>query len=115
VIMFLGGQRNYDMAHFLGTQQWQDHQEGRPQTKLPFRTGGALRWVRHPWYSGGLALLWSFGPVTDVNLVGRIVLSLYFVVGALLEERKLNRELGREYKAYSRRVPMLVPWKGRVA
>lgn len=115
VVMFLGGQRNYDMGYFLGTRQWRDHQQGRPDTRLPFRTGGALRWVRHPWYSGGLALIWAFGPVTDVNLPGRIVMGLYFVVGSLLEEQKLKRELGEAYRDYCRRVPMLIPWRGPIS
>jgi len=113
LVMFLGGKRNYDMGYFLGTRQWQDHQTGQPQVKLPFRSGGVLKFVRHPWYSGGLALVWAFGPVTDVNLPGRVVFSLYFLVGSLLEERKLRRELGQEYSEYCRRVPMLVPWRGR--
>jgi len=32
-------------------------------------------------------------------------------IGSVLEERKLVREFGEEYRAYQRQVPMLVPWK----
>jgi len=111
VVMFVAGQRSYRMGIFLGTRQWRDFREGRPPADPPFRTTGALRWVRHPWYSGALALLWVFGPVTDVNLAARLVLGAYLVVGTLLEERKLLAEIGEPYAAYRRRVPMLVPWK----
>jgi protein-S-isoprenylcysteine O-methyltransferase Ste14 len=112
VLMFVAGKRSYDMGHFLGTRQWRAHRTGRPPAALPFRTTGALRWVRHPWYSGGLAVVCALGPVTDVNLGPRIILALYFVVGSLLEERKLLADIGPTYAEYRRRVPMLLPWKG---
>lgn len=110
--MFVGGKRSYAMGHFLGTRQWRDWRTGREPAETPFRTAGALRWVRHPWYSGGIALVWALGAVTDVNLGPRIVISLYFVVGSLLEERKLLAEIGAPYAEYRRQVPMLVPWRG---
>ncbi len=112
LVMFAGGKRVYAMDHFLGIRQWRDHRLGKP-TEVPFRTDGILRLVRHPWYSGGLALLWAMGPVTDITLVSRLILSIYLVIGTLLEERKLRREIGRPYEEYCRRVPMLFPWKGR--
>ena len=111
LVMFAGGKRVYAMDHFLGIRQWRDHRLGKP-TEAPFRTDGILRLVRHPWYSGGLALLWAVGPVTDITLVSRLILSIYLVIGTLLEERKLRREIGRPYEEYCRRVPMLFPWKG---
>jgi protein-S-isoprenylcysteine O-methyltransferase Ste14 len=73
-----------------------------------------LRYVRHPWYSSGLPILWTVGPITDANLLTRIILSLYLVIGTLLEERKLLHEIGESYRSYCRQVPMLIPWKGRV-
>ena len=113
--MFEAGKRSYEMGHFHGTRQWREYRDGRQSGDLPFRTTGALRWVRHPWYSGGLAVVWSAGPVTDVNLVPRIILSLYFVVGTWLEEQKLLASIGQPYADYRRQVPMLLPWKGRRA
>jgi len=72
---------------------------------------GILRHVRHPWYGGGLALLWSLPNFTDVALVTRTILSCYLIVGTLLEERKLKSVMGPSYQDYCRRVPMLLPWK----
>jgi len=81
---------------------------------LPFSCNGILQYVRHPWYSGGLAFLWGLGPLTDVTLMVRIILSLYLIIGTLLEERKLIRELDQPYRNYCHQVPMLIPWRGRV-
>ncbi len=112
LIMFHGGKKVYDMEYFLGLKQWREYRSGaRNSREIPFRCSGILRHVRHPWYSGGLALLWAAGPVTDVNLISRMVLSLYLVIGTMLEERKLKEELGHRYIEYCRQVPMLVPWK----
>jgi protein-S-isoprenylcysteine O-methyltransferase Ste14 len=51
-------------------------------------------------------------PVMTVNLLALIVsLSLYLVVGARLEERKLILEFGQTYREYQKQTPMLIPWK----
>jgi len=113
-IKFYGGTRVYDTDFFLGIIQWRSYRQNRNITPLPFSCRGILRYVRHPWYSGGIAFLWGLGPITDVNLVVRSILSLYLVMGTLLEERKLVRELGAPYRHYCSRVPMLIPWRGKV-
>jgi len=114
LILFWSGKKNYDMDFFLGLTQWRDYKQGRPSPRLPFRCSGALQYVRHPWYSGGIAILWALGPITDVSLVSKSILTLYLIVGTLLEERKLSQELGEIYNNYCRQVPMLIPWKGKV-
>lgn len=74
---------------------------------------GPYRWVRHPFY---LAYL-----IIDVGLclmIARIwVAAAYFPVWLLVyalqirrEERKLSALFGREYAAYQRRVPTLIPF-----
>jgi protein-S-isoprenylcysteine O-methyltransferase Ste14 len=113
LIMLIGGIRVYDLSHLIGLRQWRSWRQGRELPVLPFSCAGVLRHVRHPWYSSGLAILWTAGPITDVSLPARIILSLYLVIGTLLEERKLLEELGEPYRAYCRQVPMLIPWKGR--
>jgi protein-S-isoprenylcysteine O-methyltransferase Ste14 len=113
-IMFYGGKQVYDSDYFLGLCQWRNYRRKQKTAHLPFTCHGILRYVRHPWYSGGLAFLWGLGPLTDVTLMVRIILSLYLVIGTLLEERKLVRELGKPYRLYCRQVPMLIPWRGKV-
>jgi protein-S-isoprenylcysteine O-methyltransferase Ste14 len=114
LIMFQGGRQVYDSNYFLGISQWRSYRQSRQPAPLPFRCQGVLRYVRHPWYSGGLAVLWALGPITDVSLAVKLILSLYVILGTLLEERKLERQLGTPYREYCRQVPMLIPWRGRV-
>lgn len=109
--MFIGGLRVYDLRFFLGLRQWLEYRSGRAGAPPAFVRTGILRYVRHPWYSGGLALLWALPDLTDVSLVSRTILSAYLVIGTLLEERKLKAALGAPYQAYCRKVPMLLPWK----
>jgi len=113
LFMFLGGKQVYDLDWFLGLSQWRAFRRGERSTGRPFRCHGVLQLVRHPWYSGGLALLWALNPLTDASLVSRIILTAYLIVGTRLEERKLLEELGDVYARYQRRVPMLIPWPGR--
>ncbi len=115
VILFWYGKKNYDMAFFLGLSQWRDYRTGKPTRQFPFRCSGVLQYVRHPWYSGGIALLWALGPITDAGLLVKSILTVYLIIGTLLEERKLRHELGTEYEHYCSQVPMLVPWRGKVA
>lgn len=114
LIMLIGGLRVYDFSHLVGLKQFRAWQQGKTLPQLPFYSQGMLRWVRHPWYSSGLVILWTVGPITDASLPARTVLSLYLIIGTLLEERKLRQDLGEVYVQYCQQVPMLFPWKGRV-
>lgn len=109
--MFWAGSRAYDMRYFLGLAQWRNYSIHTKEEPLPFHTEGILSYVRHPWYSGGIAFLWGVGSVTDVYLLTRIILTIYILVGTLLEESRLKKELGEQYREYCRNVPMLIPWK----
>jgi protein-S-isoprenylcysteine O-methyltransferase Ste14 len=110
-IFFYGGYRVYDMDYVLGLKQIREFSEGAEPEPVPFKTSGLLEYVRHPWYSGGILLVWGFGDITDVSLTIKVILTLYFIIGTILEERKLVIEIGEPYRQYCRRVPMLVPWK----
>jgi len=110
-VLFVGGLRAYDLQAFLGLRQWRAYRQGRASSPPVLNTSGILAHLRHPWYSGGVALLWGLPGLTNVTLVTRLILSAYLVFGAFLEERKMGRLFGEAYKAYCRRTPMLVPWR----
>ncbi len=77
-----------------------------------FRLSTPHRFVRHPWYSFGLVIVWT----RDMNaamLVSALAITIYFVAGSWLEEKKLIAIHGDTYRRYRERVPGLVPlpWK----
>ena len=109
VALFYSGSRHYDMAQFLGIRQIAEHEWGKGLTeKGGLDTSGILGVVRHPWYTGGILILWA-RPLDRAVLVTNAVLTVYLVVGTILEERKLVAVFGDEYREYQRRVPMFIP------
>jgi protein-S-isoprenylcysteine O-methyltransferase Ste14 len=73
-------------------------------------TSGLYRFVRHPLYAAGLAYLWLSTMMTINRLVVYACGTVYILVGAWFEERKLRREFGQVYAAYAARTPMLIPF-----
>jgi len=74
-------------------------------------SGGVHAYVRHPLYLGTLATLWSiflFFPLLS-NLLACLAITMYTLIGLRLEEKKLLKVFGKEYAAYRRRTPMLIP------
>jgi protein-S-isoprenylcysteine O-methyltransferase Ste14 len=70
---------------------------------------GLYRYVRHPLYTAGLVIIWLM-PVMSCNLLAlNIGLTLYILIGAFFEERKMLRDFGETYADYQRRTPMLIP------
>ena len=65
--------------------------------------------VRHPLYF--LSILFMFlNPVMTVRWLTLACLgTLYFVIGAVIEEKRLAKEFGEEYLRYRESVPFLVP------
>ncbi len=112
LLFYLGG-RAYNMGYFFGIKQWKNSRKSIKESPPAFNSDGILNYVRHPWYSGGLAFVWGFGSITDISLVSKIVLSLYLVVGTILEENRLKKEIGPLYSKYCKRVNMLIPWKAK--
>ena len=110
-VLFYGGYRVFDMPYVLGTKQVNEMRENKKVDAMDFYTTGILEYVRHPWYSGSIILVWAFGSISDVSLVSKIILTAYLIIGTFLEEKKLVHEIGEPYLAYRKKVPMFIPWK----
>jgi protein-S-isoprenylcysteine O-methyltransferase Ste14 len=94
------------VMNFLGIQQLLGGADkGHPQLVV----GGLYRYVRHPLYTAGLAFIWLI-PTMTLNLLAlNIGLTLYIMVGANFEERKMLKEYGGDYGQYQQQTPMLIP------
>lgn len=101
----------YDRGRFLGTTQIRMPAED-PDEEL--KTGGLLRYVRHPLYSGLFLVLWGHAQ-TEFALATAVWGSIYLLIGAMYEERRLAARYGDAYVEYRRRVPAFIPWRGRAA
>jgi protein-S-isoprenylcysteine O-methyltransferase Ste14 len=93
--------RTYDMRAFLGLRP-----AAAGQTSL--RLSPVHRFVRHPWYLYALIILWT-RDMDTAQLVSAVCITLYFCIGARLEDHKLEVEYGAPYRLYRARVPGLLP------
>lgn len=113
VLLFVAGARHYDMLQFLGLRQIRTGASPSVLTETgKLDMNGILGITRHPWYLGAILFMWVAYRSLDVStLVTNIVLTIYLIVGTVLEERKLLMEYGEEYRRYQNRASMLVPFK----
>lgn len=113
LVLFWRGAKRYDLRFFLGLDQLAS---GKATVLLSssenFSATGIFSLTRHPWYLGSLLFLWSIFPEYSRSVfIAVLILSLYLVVGTVLEERKILREHGDSYRRYQQQVSMLFPWK----
>jgi protein-S-isoprenylcysteine O-methyltransferase Ste14 len=103
--------RYYDGREFLGLRQWQMRARS-VEDQEAFHLSPLHRFVRHPWYSLALVLIWT-REMDPALLLTALLVTLYFVVGSRLEERKLMAYHGEIYRRYRERVPALapLPWR----
>ena len=111
LLLFIGGSRRYDLAQFLGIRQVRENSTcSLLSDDCRLDTGGILGMVRHPWYAGGILIVWGRN-LDMAAILTNLVITGYFIIGAYLEERKLLVEFGEEYIDYQRQVSMLFPFK----
>ena len=110
VLLVIAGGRHYSLRQFVGISQLRGASSGGLAAGGGIDSSGVLGLVRHPWYTAVVLLLWARN-LDMAGLVGNGVLTVYIVVGTLLEERKLVHEFGDAYRSYQRRVSMFVPLK----
>jgi protein-S-isoprenylcysteine O-methyltransferase Ste14 len=93
-------------SRFLGIRQLLGP-EGSGAARL--QVSGFYRWVRHPLYAAGLALIWLSPVMTTSSLVLYLGFTFYIVIGSRFEERQLATEFGEPYLEYRRKVSALIP------
>jgi protein-S-isoprenylcysteine O-methyltransferase Ste14 len=111
VVMLGMGLLKTDVWYFLGVRQLLQP-DASESTELVM--SGLYRRVRHPLYTAGMLFIW-LAPQMTLNLLAiNLGLTVYILVGGMLEERKLLHQFGQAYTEYRKRTPMLIPRLGRV-
>jgi protein-S-isoprenylcysteine O-methyltransferase Ste14 len=103
-LMLLTAFLQTDSLSFIGLRQL--FEKAAPAQLV---TRGLYRVVRHPLYTFGLLFIWLSANVSQNSLTLYIGATLYTLIGAYFEERKLLREFGDAYAAYREVTPMLIP------
>ena len=105
VVLLVVGVLQTDTLSFVGLRQLFEGKERSSQLV----TSGLYHWVRHPLYAAGLLFIWLTPVMSQNSLVVIIVATVYILVGAFYEERKLEWEFGAAYREYKAVTPMLIP------
>ncbi|MDA8171243.1 MAG: isoprenylcysteine carboxylmethyltransferase family protein [Nitrospiraceae bacterium] len=94
------------IKHFKGVRELPGDAEGISQ-RLVIR--GLYGVIRHPLYTAGI-LIFTFVPIVTRNwLTVSALADLYFIYGALIEERRLLKRFGQDYRDYMKKVPRFIP------
>ena len=106
LLALVSGVLHTGLWHFLGFSQLLAGEQAAPPRLV---VNGLYRWVRHPLYTAGLVFVWLMPSMSWNLLALGIGVTIYILIGAVLEERKLRLEFGAAYEEYARRTPMLIP------
>lgn len=98
-----------DHFRLFGLKQAWGHLRDRRYEPPEFQTPGMYRMVRHPLYLGFLLAFWSMPHMTAGHLLFAGVWTGWILVAIQLEEKDLVQFHGDAYRAYRRRVRMLLP------
>jgi len=114
ILLFAWGIHALGSFDAFGLRPIKEHIRGQSDQPFLFVVRGPYRWVRHPLYFCVLVLIWASPELTADRLLFNVLWTAWIVVGTLLEETDLRADFGDVYRDYQRKVPMLIPWRGRM-
>ncbi|MEW8014302.1 MAG: hypothetical protein AB2807_05805 [Candidatus Sedimenticola endophacoides] len=83
--------RHYDLGEFIGLRQWRSHEQ-RVEDQERLHLSPLHHYVRHPWYSLGLVLIWT-REMTPGLLLAALLATLYlFAAGRNRPKQKTHTE-----------------------
>lgn len=97
--------RQTGAAEFLGTSQIRS---ASTQTDRLVTSGYYSR-MRHPLYFYSTIFLVLNPVMTTQWLLLTLYSLIYFIIGGVIEERRLLKKFGEEYLMYQQRVPFMIP------
>lgn len=105
VLLIIKCLRQTGFMRLLGLQRSDDQMTSSNQLV----TTGLYSLVRHPLYLLSLIFM-LFSPVVTVQwAILTIMTTLYFIYGALIEEKRLQVIFGEPYRQYQQSVPFMIP------
>jgi len=105
---------NYDSLSFFGIRQILNFGKVKKVNPLDeIKKNGLLGVIRHPMYLCLIIYLWS-QTFKMIDIIVNALLTIYVIIGTLLEEKKLVLEFGDAYVKYQKEVPMLIPFTKKV-
>ncbi len=92
-------------------ENWNDRITKDPKFQVKF----LYQIVRHPIMLGYIIAFWSTSLMTFGHLLFAVITTIYILIAVkYFEEKDLNKSIGKAYKDYENKVPMIVPFtKGR--
>ncbi len=100
-----------DWQRFAGIRQVTAYLKGEtlPLPDEPLQIKGLYKVVRHPLYLFSLLAIWPMSTMSEALLAFNIGATLYFILGSILEERRLVAGFGEQYRSYQRNTSWLIP------
>ena len=102
--------------HFelTGLQQIYNNWKDKPSKSASFQVKYLYKFVRHPLMLGFLMVFWTTPYMTLGHLLFTGVMTFYiFTSVKYLEEKDLQKTIGKDYEVYQKEVPMIVPFSKR--
>jgi len=98
--------------HFdlFGLRQTYSELLKKPYRPLYFRFKAFYKYVRHPLYVGGIIGIWATPTMSLTHLWFALLLTGYFVIGSLFEEKDLIQDFGDQYRDYQKKTGKFIPF-----